>query len=357
MAASVFTFLPSSESVYSLGDISSTVYSFGGVNILGYTLPLGGYGFAAYGLANECFFGVLPASSTYVAPLTTSYSWNGLIADIAPVRESFAGGTVLGATAALGAVDLGINGGIMSGCFFISASATPSGNPGSARARKKVVKFNCHDECLWDREKILAWLFGVDFNVRESEIQSLKFRRTVDQFTKSAGMSGLGDDGRVYLPPSKSPTSPALMGIRRERNVVPRLGQQLVQYGFTNLTVENTDILVASYTVPLSMDASIASVLFQWTGTGFNESSGDITFRVRTGNVWMKGYGSITTTLGSFAGGYCPLPAPYGVHGGRSVELWYRLASGALSRLASGKIVMGVSGWLFPRRRMKWSEL
>ena len=113
--------------------------------------------------------------------------------------------------------------------------------------------------------------------------------------------------------------------------------------------VEQVDYLVATMQVPLGYDGVIPSVVNMYTGQGFNEGSGDLIWRIRLNQRYVKDYSNITTTIGSLT---TPYPANTGavrLLSGQTVNYYVMLGAGALGNLNGGRIVTAMLGWWWPR--------
>ena len=129
--------------------------------------------------------------------------------------------------------------------------------------------------------------------------------------------------------------------------IMPAQGRQYQEIDSISLPPANsTDTLVHQFTVPDGYDGVITSIVNFWTGTGFVEGSGDLTWRIMIGRAWARDLGEIETTLGSLASP-CPL-----FRGGirlKSNQLCrYYVNHRAGSSLSGGRIVCGFFGWFYP---------
>lgn len=129
--------------------------------------------------------------------------------------------------------------------------------------------------------------------------------------------------------------------------IMPPQGRQYQEIDSIPLPAANgVDTLVAEFFVPTGYDGVITSVTNFYTGAGFAEGSGDLSWRIRVGLRWARNFGNIQTTLGSLASP-CPL-----FRGGlrlvaeQRVQYWVNHAIG--SGLAGGRIVCAFFGWFYP---------
>jgi hypothetical protein len=110
-----------------------------------------------------------------------------------------------------------------------------------------------------------------------------------------------------------------------------------------------TDYEVLSFYVPLGFDGVIISTVNLYTGTGFEEGSGDLTWRIKLNQRYVKDYGAITTSIGS-------LQTPYNINSGairiQSRQLVQYIVNRSVAsggNLNGGRIVCGLFGWYWPR--------
>lgn len=128
---------------------------------------------------------------------------------------------------------------------------------------------------------------------------------------------------------------------------------------FQTLGVFNaTDTVVLQMRVPLGYDGVISDVVCNFTGSGFTEGSGDITWRLAadylpasaidaTGGRYLRDMGALTTSLGSLTQ---PAPVPRGglrIHSWDLVTFYANIAAAAA--IANGNIICSVAGWFWPR--------
>jgi hypothetical protein len=113
---------------------------------------------------------------------------------------------------------------------------------------------------------------------------------------------------------------------------------------------DGLDHVVGSFIVPTGYDGVIQSVVFQYTGQGFNEGSGDLTFRIQKNQYYVKDYGAVTTQIAS-------MTQPYnGVTTGQILILSCQLVQLIVNRsvasggnINGGRVIMSAFGWYYPR--------
>jgi hypothetical protein len=112
---------------------------------------------------------------------------------------------------------------------------------------------------------------------------------------------------------------------------------------------DGADYLVNSFLVPTGYDGVIITMTGVFTGVGFVESSGDLTWRLRIGRRYAKDYGNVQISLGD-------LRTPYAIHGGgiriysnQLVRQYINVAIGAGAWLdPKGRIICACTGWFYP---------
>ena len=114
-----------------------------------------------------------------------------------------------------------------------------------------------------------------------------------------------------------------------------------------------TDLLVFAERVPLGYDGILVALTNVWTGTGFVEASGDITWRVQIDRRWIPYYDTILTTLGTLAVPFDVVGQGIPLVSGQLVQYFANFAVGSDARLnAGGMTVCAVTGYIWPRERM-----
>lgn len=118
-----------------------------------------------------------------------------------------------------------------------------------------------------------------------------------------------------------------------------------------------TDVVVLQMRVPLGYDGVISDVVMGFTGSGFDEGSGEITWRLAadylpiapnaTGGRYLRDMGNVTTSLGSLTQ---PSPVPRGglrVYSYDLVTMYCNISAAAT--VANGVILASIAGWTWPR--------
>ena len=117
------------------------------------------------------------------------------------------------------------------------------------------------------------------------------------------------------------------------------------------------DVVILQMPVPLGYDGVISDVVMSFTGQGFDEGSGEITWRLaatylpvgglQTGGRYLRDMGNVTSSIGSLTQ---PSPVPRGglrVYSGDLVTMLCSIASTAT--VSNGVIVGSIAGWVWPR--------
>ena len=110
-----------------------------------------------------------------------------------------------------------------------------------------------------------------------------------------------------------------------------------------------TDTVVQSFLVPLGYDGVIAAPVNLYTGMGFQEGSGDLTWRIKINQRWAKDYGAITTQLGSLTTPYYNANSQILLQSGQLVQYLVNRSVASLGNLNGGRIICGLFGWFWPR--------
>jgi hypothetical protein len=109
-----------------------------------------------------------------------------------------------------------------------------------------------------------------------------------------------------------------------------------------------TDNLVLSFIVPIGYDGVAVTVVNNYTGQGFVEGSGDLTWRIQLNMRYAKNYGNITTSLGSLT-----IPTNIGnslfMQSGQLVQYFVNRSVASAPDLIGGRIICALLGWWWPR--------
>ena len=108
------------------------------------------------------------------------------------------------------------------------------------------------------------------------------------------------------------------------------------------------DVLVMDWTVPSTYDGIIYGVCLQYSGTGFEDGSGDIYWRVRVGNSWVRNMGNVSTALGEVYQ-FLQITDKIDIHSNDRIQIYTNVPnlSGNI-QVGTSRILVGVQGWLYP---------
>jgi len=113
---------------------------------------------------------------------------------------------------------------------------------------------------------------------------------------------------------------------------------------------DGSDNQVGSFIVPTGYDGVIQSVVFQYTGQGFNEGSGDLTWRIKKNQYYVKDYGAVTTQIASATQPYNGVTTgQILLQSDQLVQLIVNRSVGSGGNLNGGRILMMAFGWYYPR--------
>jgi len=128
---------------------------------------------------------------------------------------------------------------------------------------------------------------------------------------------------------------------------MPLNGQRLDQVASIALPANNgLDTTVLSYRVPAGWDGIIVSLVNYWTGTGFVDGSGNLTWRLLINEYYVKGYGNVRFTYGSLQNRYPLEGAYFPIRQGDLIT--YQVNHAVASGLTTGNIVVGFGGYTYP---------
>jgi hypothetical protein len=111
---------------------------------------------------------------------------------------------------------------------------------------------------------------------------------------------------------------------------------------------DGADHVVQSFMVPLGYDGVIAAPVNLYTGQGFVEASGVLTWRIQLGLRYVKDYGAITTSMGSLTQPYYNANSQILLQSGMLVQYSVNRVAGDLT-LIGGRVICGLWGWYWPR--------
>jgi hypothetical protein len=114
---------------------------------------------------------------------------------------------------------------------------------------------------------------------------------------------------------------------------------------------DGIDRIVLTFQVPPGYDGVISGLTQLYTGGGFVEGSGDLTWRLKLNQVYPQSLGTMLTSMGSLQ-----TPSPFGPGGLRIqsrqvVNYIVNVLPAAAARLdAAARIVCVADGWFYPQQ-------
>lgn len=131
---------------------------------------------------------------------------------------------------------------------------------------------------------------------------------------------------------------------------MPPQGKRFSPIGSIPLpTTYSTDILVLSFRVPLGYDGVIRYVVENYTGQGFQEGGGDLTWRIQLNQRYVKNFGATTTQIGTLTQGASSPNAEIILLSNQLVQFFVNVAPSAASDLSGGRIICSAWGYWWPR--------
>ena len=111
---------------------------------------------------------------------------------------------------------------------------------------------------------------------------------------------------------------------------------------------DGADHLVQSFLVPYGYDGVIVAPVNLYTGQGFDEGSGILTWRIKLNMRYVKDYGAIITSIGSLTQPFYNANSQILLQSGQFVQYYVNRLLGDAS-LNGGRIICGLWGWFWPR--------
>ena len=132
---------------------------------------------------------------------------------------------------------------------------------------------------------------------------------------------------------------------------MPAQGKRFSKIGSIPLPAANaTDTLVSSWRVPYGYDGCIVSGVFNTDGTlGFQQGSGDLTWRLQLNQRWVRDYGNVTTYIGSLTTPYNINSGQILLQSGQLVQMFVNRSVASGGTISGGRVVMATFGWTWPR--------
>jgi hypothetical protein len=113
-------------------------------------------------------------------------------------------------------------------------------------------------------------------------------------------------------------------------------------------TASGTDVLVGFWQVPKGFDGAITHFIALFTGSGFDDGSGDIVWRLKIGQRFAKNLGNVNFTYGDLSTALLVPGQSIRLISGQTVAIYANVPGG--SPVSGGSIFGGTLGWTYPRR-------
>lgn len=129
-------------------------------------------------------------------------------------------------------------------------------------------------------------------------------------------------------------------------HAIPEQGREFHKLGTIPLPVlPSVDTQILQFDVPLGFDGILYSVLCKFVGTGFVNGDGNLIWRFRQNQRWVKSLSAIPTELGDFTA-YMQLDEYIRIYSGQTIRAygWVSPASG----IKGGSMIAALQGWYFP---------
>lgn len=183
-------------------------------------------------------------------------------------------------------------------------------------------------------------LSGVCLNLNNRSGRPNSFNRCLDR--EAAYWRAIRNGGGLekYCCPSKYLVEPWLK--------MPAIGRRFQKISsISTPAMDGLDHAVVSFQVPTGYDGVIQQLVNFYTGGGFDEGSGQLTWRLKDNFRWVKDYGEILVTMGSLATPYTVFQGPIRISTRQTIT--YYVNNALASGIAGGRVVCAVLGWFYPR--------
>jgi hypothetical protein len=129
-------------------------------------------------------------------------------------------------------------------------------------------------------------------------------------------------------------------------HAIPEQGRELHKYGAIPLPVAfGVDTQILQFRVPLGYDGIVYGVLCKFVGPGFVNGSGDLLWRFRVNERWVKSLRAVPTELGDYTG-YAQLDEFFRLQSGQTIRAYGWV--NPLTALKGGAMMAALQGWYFP---------
>jgi hypothetical protein len=108
------------------------------------------------------------------------------------------------------------------------------------------------------------------------------------------------------------------------------------------------DTLLGTFRCEIGYDGVITHFICGFTGSNFDDGSGNIVWRLQIGQRFAKGVGNVTFTFGSLQTALTVPGSSYRMISGQTVKVFANIPPG--SPVSGGQVFGGFLGWVYPRR-------
>ena len=109
------------------------------------------------------------------------------------------------------------------------------------------------------------------------------------------------------------------------------------------------DVLVCSGRVPLGYDGLLTEIFQNYQGSGFQQGSGDIVWRVKRNQQWVKTLGNLPYSLGN-PKNFVPLTEGQIIYSGTLFQMYVNVPNlSSMIQVGSSLITCGMNGFYWPR--------
>ena len=133
--------------------------------------------------------------------------------------------------------------------------------------------------------------------------------------------------------------------------VMPSQGliiQKMFALPVGSIPFTGTDTVLGTYVVPSGWDGAINRFICTYNGTGFDDFSGDIVWRLLINKRYAKNLGNVTNTYGDFQNAFIVPGDSIRVISNQTLTLIANIPAG--SPVLGGTVQAGIFGYIYPRR-------
>ncbi len=132
---------------------------------------------------------------------------------------------------------------------------------------------------------------------------------------------------------------------------MPQQGKRFLQISSIALPpADGVDHLIKSFKVPYGYDGCIVTPIFNTDGVvGFQQGSGDLTWRLQLNQRWVRDFGAVTTYLASTTTPYAVNIGQIILQSGQLVQIFVNRSVASSGTISGGRVIGAASGWFWPR--------